>query len=37
VKARDGVRFQLISGENPCPEGLNAGLFNADHSSVHLS
>jgi hypothetical protein len=34
VKAGDGVHFQLISGESPCPESLNAKLFAADHSAV---
>jgi hypothetical protein len=34
VKAGDGVHFQLISGENPCPKSLNAKLFAADHSAV---
>lgn len=34
MKAGDGVHFQLISGENPCPKSLNAKLFAADHSAV---
>lgn len=34
MKAGDGVHFQLISGESPCPESLNAKLFAADHSVV---
>ena len=34
MKAGDGVHFQLISGESPCPESLNAKLFAADHSAV---
>lgn len=34
MKAGDGVHFQLISGESPCPERLNAKLFAADHSVV---
>ena len=34
MKAGDGVHFQLISGESPCPGSLNAKLFAADHSVV---
>ena len=34
MKAGDGVHFQLISGENPCPKSLNAKLFAVDHSAV---